>query len=161
MRDHTAPHPADQLDPAFYQALEAFLSQPSVAGWEILIASAPPARRYQATRVAAMKARARGVDACLLFQCLLRHGPASELLDLVESGAVPPRVIAAAAQGAPKPLQALWWALAAQVAHERGEDGQAELMLHRALRTDPDHAGVRVVLARLARRARRPARVCA
>jgi hypothetical protein len=158
MRDTPPPRLVSDPDPAFQQALEVFLDRPSVAGWELLIQSVHPARRYQATRVAALKARARGVDPSLLFHCLLRQGPASELLGLVESGAVPPRVIAAAAQDAPKQLQALWWALAAQVAQERGEDGQAELMLHRALRADPDHPGVRVVLERMARKMEQPRR---
>jgi hypothetical protein len=152
MRDIPSPRFVSEPDSAFRQALEVFLERPSLAGWESLVRSVHPSRRYQATRIAAMKARTRGVDPSLLFHCLLRHGPASELLDLVESGAVPPRVIAAAAQDAPRPLQALWWALAAQVALERCEEGQAELMLHRALRTDPDHPGVRVILARMARR---------
>ena len=148
-------------DGSFDRALRSFLSLPTVAGWEVLIRSVHPSRRHQAAQEAAIRARAYGTDPTLLFHCLLRSGPTSVLLSLVESGAVEPRAVAAAAQDAPGPIKALWWALAAQAAQARGESSHAELLLHRALRLDPDHSGVRVVMARMARQLTVPQRECA
>jgi len=148
-------------DGSFDRALRSFLSLPSVAGWETLLRSVHPSRRHQAAREAAIRARAYGTDPTLLFHCLLRSGPTSDLLSLVESGAVEPSVVAAAAQDAPAPIKALWWALAAQAAQARGEPSRAELLLHRALSFDPDHPGVRVVMTRMARLRTVPRLECA
>jgi hypothetical protein len=153
MHNPTNPRPAPQPDASFEQALRIFLTRPTVAGWEALIRAVHPSRRYQATREAALRARAHGTDPTLLFHCLLRTGPTTDLLALVESGGVDPAAVASAAQDAPVPLKALWWALAAQAAHARGEPSRAELLLHRALLIDPDHPGVRVVMGRMARQA--------
>ncbi len=158
MRDHGNPSPAPQPDASFEHALQVFLAHPSVVGWEALIRAVHPARRYQATREAALRARAHGTDPTLLFHCLLRTGPTAELLALVESGGVDPCAVASAAQDAPAPLKALWWALAAQAAQARGEPSRAELMLHRALSIDPEHPGVRVVMGRMARGVKLPQR---
>lgn len=146
---HIFERPSDNS--SFECALQAFLAHPSVAGWEMLIRSEQPARRVQRAREAALRARAHDTDPTLLFHCLLRTGPTVDLLALVESGAVEPGAVAAAAQDAPPSLRALWWALAAQAAQSRGEHSRAELLLHRALRIDPDHPGVGVVMIRMAR----------
>ncbi len=154
-------HIPSHADACFERALQAFLDRPSVPGWDILIGSVLPARRAQAAREATVRARAHGTDPTLLFHCLLRTGPTADLLSLMESGAVEPSTIAAAAHDAPVALKALWWALAAQAALARGEPSRAELLLHRALRIDPDHPGVAVVMARMARRMRPTRRECA
>jgi len=151
MTDRPLPDPIP-IDPGFDSAVQAFLANPSVAGWEHLILGLPPTRRHQAARETALRARVAGVDPTLLFHCLLRTGPSAELLALVESGSVEPTVVAAAADEAPQALRPLWWALAAQAAQARGEHSRAELLLYRALKEEPDHPGVRVVMARMARR---------
>lgn len=158
MHDTTTPSLAPHTDASFEQALQVFLDRPTVAGWEALVRTQHPAWRYQATREAALRARAHGTDPTLLFHCLLRTGPTGDLLNLVESGGVDPSAVANAAQDAPAPLKALWWALAAQAAQARGEHSRAELLLHRALLIDPDHPGVRVVMGRMARSAASPRR---
>jgi hypothetical protein len=152
MSDHDHSHLSLQPSHGFEQALRAFLGRPTVAGWEALIRALPVTQRHQASREAVLRARAQGVDATLLFHCLLRTGPACELLDLVESGAVDPGTVASAAQDAAPTMKPLWWALAAQAAQLRGQLSRAELLLHRAVMLDPEHPGVRVVMSRMARR---------
>ncbi len=85
------PEPIDTASPTdagFERSLMTFLARPSVAGWEILLRSVSPERRYQAARVASLRARAQGVDPTLMFHCLLRTGPAGDMLALVESCSV-------------------------------------------------------------------------
>jgi len=100
-------------------------------------------------RRAAQVARAHGVEPWLLFRCLVRTGPTSDLLDLVESGAVAPELVASYAEEAPRPLRALWFALAAQAAQARGEDRLLRELLRCAWDQDSRGTGVQVVLRRI------------
>jgi hypothetical protein len=101
------------------EALVDLARSPSVEAWDELQRFTPDDVYYDRARNALRVLRGLGVDPVLLFHIATRYGTTPDAIELVETGLVPPEVVAA--RGNESPAASMWLALAAVAAQARSD----------------------------------------
>ncbi len=102
------------------EAVLRFAAKPELDAWERLMSFTPPDMIYQRLRYTISLLRRLGTDPEIVFRCATHLGTTPDAIELVESGAVDPEVVAQRAVEAPR-AAGIWLGLAAQASLARGE----------------------------------------
>lgn len=102
------------------EAVLRFASEPDLDAWEQLMSFTPPDMIYQRLRYTISLLQRLGTDPEIVFRCATHLGTTPDAIELVESGAVDPEVVAHRAVEAPR-AAGIWLGLAAQASLARGD----------------------------------------
>ena len=102
------------------EAVLRFAAEPDLDAWERLMSFTPPEMIYQRLRYTISLLRRLGTDPEILFRCATHHGVTPDAIELVESGAVDPEVVAQRAHGSAR-AAGIWLGFAAQASFARGD----------------------------------------
>ena len=120
------------------EAVLRFAADPDLEAWERLMRFTPPDVIYQRLRYTISLLRRLGVDPEVVFRCATHLGTTPDAIELVESGAVDPAVVAHRAVEAPR-AAGIWLGLAAQASLARGDTFGVLRYLREAYeRADPE-----------------------